>query len=219
MVENREVFSNSNRVMCRLEEMTELGSTWCREGEPLTDGLAVLLSGRLAVRSTGCLLHKIEENQFLQSIEWSARKQESQLDLHQVEIAVEEAPCSILHLNPYWLEQISETRPDLKLILECVIGKDISLKLYMMNKMIGDTDVSMKKSKAPEPRMWKKSSSMDAINTGWRGIVRSHFWSDQGRGELAVTQFNPDLDDPRDQTNKTDCSHKLQWPKNINKMD
>ena len=205
--------------MFRLEELTEVGSTWCREGEGLNDGLALLLSGRLAVRSGGSLVHKIEENHFLQSIEWSARKQDSQLDHYQVEIAVEEGPCSILHLNPYCLDQIFETRPDLKLILECVIGKDISLKLYMMNKMMGDTDVSVKKEKGPESKVWKKSCSMDAINTGWRGIVRSHFWSDQGRGELAVTQFNPDLDDPRDQTNKTDCSHKLQWPKNINKMD
>ena len=202
-------------MFCRLEEMTEVGSTWCQEGETLGDGLAVLLSGRLAVRSAGCLLHKIEENYFLQSIEWSARKQESQLDVYQVEIAVEEAPCSILHLNPYWLDQIFETRPDLKLILESVIGKDISLKLYMMNKMIGDTDVSLKKEKVPEPKMWKKSSSMDAINTGWRGVVRSHFWSDQRMGELAVTQFNPDID----QANKADSPHKLQWPYNTNKME
>ena len=205
--------------MFRVEELTEVGSTWCREEEGLSEGLALLLSGRLAVRSAGCLLHKIEENHFLQSIEWSARKQDSQLDHYQVEIAVEEGPCSILHLNPYWLDQIFETRPDLKLILECVIGKDISLKLYMMNKMIGDTEVSVKKEKAPESKICKKSSSMDAINTGWRGIVRSHFWSDQGRGELALTQYNPDLDVPRDQTSQAECPHKLQWPNNnINKM-
>ena len=205
----------------RLEELTEVGSTWCREGERLNDGLAVLLSGRLAVRSGGssCLLHKIEENQFLQSIEWSASRHDSQLDHYQVEIAVEEGPCSILHLNPHCLDQILETRPDLKLILECVIGKDISLKLYMMNKMIGDADVSVKKEKGPCGRVWKKSCSMDAINTGWRGIVRSHFWSDQGRGELGVTQINPDLDVPRDQTTQAESPQKLLWPHNrTNKM-
>ena len=204
--------------MFRVEELTEAGSTWAREGEPLSEGLALLLSGRLAVRSAGCLLHKIDENHFLQSVEWSARKQDSQLDLYQVEITVEQGPCSILHLNPFWLDQIFESRPDLKLILECVVGKDISLKLYMMNKMLGETDVSVKKEKAPETKMCKKSSSMDAINTGWRGMVRSHVWSDQGRGDLAVSQFNPHLDVPRDQTHQADSHHKLLWPSNTNKM-
>merc|ERR1711884_361612 len=73
----------------RVEELTEVGTTCTREGEPLSEGLAVLLSGRLAVRSAGCLLHKIDENHFLQSVEWSARKQESQLEQYQVEIIVE----------------------------------------------------------------------------------------------------------------------------------
>ena len=206
-------------VMFRVEELTEVGTTWTREGEPLSEGLAVLLSGRLAVRSAGCLLHKIDENHFLQSVEWSARKQESQLEQYQVEIIVEQGPCSVLHLNPYWLDQIFETRPDLKLILECVIGKDISLKLYMMNKMLGDTDVSVKKEKAPESKICKKSSSMDAINTGWRGMVRSYVWSDQGRGDLPVSQFNPQLDVPREQTHQADFPHKLQWPCQTNKME
>lgn len=209
-----------------MERLSEEGQVWSREGGRIREGLSVLLAGRLVVRTAGRVLHKIEANQAVQSIEWSARKHESQLEHYQVEIEVEEAPCTILHLNPQWLDKIFETRPDLKLLLECVIGKDISLKLYMMNKMIGDTDVSVKKEKKieGESKVCRKSSSVDAINTGWRGFMRSHFWTAEGRGEEAVSPFNPDLDFPRGLPKKDECHHdcqnqtnqKLHWPNNRN---
>ena len=200
-------------LVFRVEQLGE-GQVWCREAGRITQGLSVLLSGRLKVRAEGCLLHKIEANQFIQSIEWSTRKQESQLEHYQVEVEVEETPCSILHLNPHWLDHVMEIRRDLKLILECVIGKDISMKLYMMNKMIGE--VCMKKEPEPEVRLCKKSCSMDAINTGWRGIMRSHVWTAEGREEQAFTPVNPDLDLPRDLTPQPYT--KLQWPNNRNQV-
>ena len=204
--------------------MEEVGKTWCREGGRISSGLSLLLTGRLTVTTAGRRLHKIEANQAIQSIEWEARRQDSQLEHYQVEVEVEEAPASILHLNQHWLDKVFETRPDLKLILEAVIGKDISLKLYMMNKMIGDTELSIKKEKSvsqTETKMVKKSSSLDAINTGWRGFMRSHFWTAEGRGEEAVSPFNPELDLPRELRQKADSDrpthqHKLRWPNNRN---
>lgn len=74
------------------------------------------------------------------------------------------------------------------------------MKLYMMNKMVGDTSSDAafnKQTKNKNTDSCKKSSSMDAINTGlkifhrlkffnisvsnagWRGLMRSYFWSEQ----------------------------------------
>ena len=142
------------------------------EGSLISSGLSLVLSGRMVVKSENCILHKVDKNHFVQSIEWSARRNESALDRYQVRMEAEDTPVNILHLNGNVLEHIMDTRPDLRLILECLVAKDVSMKLYMMNKMIGDTDVSINKTKTKQLESVKKSSSVDAINTGWKGRLR-----------------------------------------------
>ena len=187
-----------------MEEIPEEGHVWAAEGSVISQGLSVLLGGRLVVRAGGAVLHKVDTGHFLQSIEWSARgHQPDQPHTFQVALEVEAAPVTILHLNTHILDTVLDTRPDLRLVIECLVAKDVSMKLYMMNKMIGDTDLALAASrdKATQRRgRGKMSSSMDAINTGWKGLMRSYFWSELGSGAGALggsgSGFNRCLDMP-----------------------
>ena len=125
----------------------------------------------MIVKHGDCVVHKIEKNHFIQSVEWTARRHQSALDQYQVRVEVEEAPAAVLHINHDILDTILETRPDLSLILECLVAKDVSMKLYMMNKTLADMeDTNKRKSRKSQPsESSKKSSSADAINTGWKG--------------------------------------------------
>jgi len=162
----------------RIEDIKEEGTVWAKEGSMIEQSLSMLLMGRMVVKTQDCVLHKIEPNHFLQSVEWAARRHTPEFDHFQVEIQVEEGPCRILHFSNTWLEHLLEVRPDLGLLVECLVGKDVSLKLYMMNKIVGDTDIVKKKEKPNLFTTKKVSHSMDAINTGWKGLMRSHCWAD-----------------------------------------
>jgi len=162
----------------RIEDIKEEGTIWAKEGSMIEQSLSMLLMGRMVVKTQDCVLHKIEPNHFLQSVEWAARRHTPEFDHFQVEIQVEEGPCRILHFSTSWLEHLLEVRPDLGLLVECLVGKDVSLKLYMMNKIVGDTDIVKKKEKQNLFTTKKVSHSMDAINTGWKGLMRSHCWAD-----------------------------------------
>lgn len=164
----------------RIEDIKEEGAVWAREGTMIEQSLSMLLAGRMVVKTQDYVLHKIEPSHFLQSVEWAARRHSPEFDHFQVQIQVEEAPCRILHFSSGWLVHLLEVRPDLGLLMECLVGKDVSLKLYMMNKIIGDTDIVKKKPKLNLFNMKQESHSMDAINTGWKGLMRSHCWTDGG---------------------------------------
>ena len=180
----------------QVEEIKEEGKVVVAEGSPISQELSLLLSGRLVVKTNNCILHKIDKNNFLQSIEWSSRRHESQLAYYQVSMEAEQCPVMILHLSAFTIDNVMDTREDLKLVIECLVAKDVSMKMYMMNKMIGEADVTVRaKSKKMEKN--RKSSSMDAINTGWKGLMRSYFWSEIGSFDgNSVGGFNRCLDMP-----------------------
>jgi len=179
----------------RVEDLNDEGTIWAIEGSLIEHSLSILLKGRMVVKSHQYLLHKIEPNQFLQSIEWAARKHSPEFDHFQVHMEVEAAPCRMVHLSSDWLDHILQVRPDLGLLLECLVGKDVSLKLYMMNKIVGDTDIVKKKSKKNLYISKKVSHSVDDINTGWKGLMRSHFWTEGGPAENSG-ELNRRLDNP-----------------------
>jgi len=164
----------------RVEDIKDEGTVWAKEGSMIEQSLSILLTGRMVVKSRGCILHKIEPNHFLQSVEWAARRHCPEFDHFQVEIEVEETPCRILHFSGSWLEHLLTTRLDLEILMECLVGKDVSLKLYMMNRIIGDTDILKRKPKQNLFTNKQVSHSMDAINTGWKGLMRSHCWNEGG---------------------------------------
>ena len=117
----------------------------------MSPGLSFLLSGRLVVKANNSVLHKIEVNHLLQSIEWTALGQYPGLsNTWQVTIEAEEAPLTILHLDTAVIERMTETRPDLKLTLECIVAKDVSVKMYMVNKMKRDTESGRSGNKLSE---------------------------------------------------------------------
>jgi len=162
----------------RIEDIKEEGAVWARDGSMIEQSLSVLLAGKMVVKTQDYVLHNIEPNHFLQSVEWAARRHSPEFDHFQVQIEVEEAPCRILNFSSGWLEHLLEVRPDLGLLIECLVGKDVSLKLYMMNKIVGDTDIVKKKEKPNLFETKQVSHSMDAINTGWKGLMRSHCFTD-----------------------------------------
>ena len=108
-------------------------------------------------------------------------------------IEAEEAPLTILHLDTAVIEKITEARPDLKLAMECIVAKDVSVKMYMVNKMMRDTETTTAKKKEKKPGMCNKSSSLDAINTGWKGLMRSYFWCESGQDGRSRNQVDKNV--------------------------
>ena len=187
----------------------------------MSPGLSFLLSGRLVVKANNSVLHKIEVNHLLQSIEWTALDQDPGLsNTWQVTIEAEETPLTILHLDTAVIERMTETRPDLKLTLECIVAKDVSVKMYMVNKMMRDTEITETKRKEKKlDKCHKSSSSLDAINTGWKGLMRSYFWCEYGQdgsgrsGNKQNENFQQNILIPNHftQTNLEENTH-LFWP-------
>ena len=162
--------------------MTDAGQVLAVEGGLISHGLSFLLSGRLVVKANNSVLHKIEVHHLLQSIEWTALGQDPRASgTWQVNIEAEEAPVTILHLDTATIERMTEARPGLKLAIECIVAKDVSVKMYMVNKMMKDTNITSANKKEQKPDMCNKSSSLDAINTGWKGLMRSYFWCEFGQ--------------------------------------
>ena len=78
-------------------------------------------------------------------------------------IEAEEVPLTILHLDTAVIERMTEARPDLKLTIECLVAKDVSVKMYMVNKMMRDTEITNTKRKEKKlDKCHKSSSSLDA---------------------------------------------------------
>ena len=202
-----------------MEELKEKGKIWMEEGTSINPGLSFVLEGRLVVKSDNCVLHKIDKNHFVQSIEWSARKHDSKLECSQVSLEVEDAPVTLLHLDTNTVDTMMEQRPDIKLFIECLVAKDVSMKLYMMNRMVGETEAALNKNKENLKKIEysRKSSSMDAINTGWKGLMRSYFWSENVHHARCVTGFNKCLDRPSQyqETDNNDSSNNFNTAENI----
>ena len=126
---------------------------------------------------------------------------------------------TILHLDTEVIERMMETRPDLKLAIECIVAKDVTVKMYMMNKVMSDMDTKRKKTDR-KPETCHKSSSLDAINTGWKGLMRSYFWCDfgqdgSGRSVNPISEnFHQNISAPKNFTfpDFAQKPHPLVWP-------
>ena len=214
----------------RVEDIAEAGKNVAIEGGLMSHGLSFLLSGRLVVKANNSVLHKIEVHQLLQSIEWTAVGQDPRHShTWQVTIEAEEVPLTILHLDTAVIERMTEARPDLKLTIECLVAKDVSVKMYMVNKMMRDTEITNTKRKEKKlDKCHKSSSSLDAINTGWKGLMRSYFWCEYGRegsgrsGNKQNENFQQNISIPNHFTHsKLEENTHLFWPnkgQNINQI-
>ncbi|XP_019773432.1 blood vessel epicardial substance-A isoform X1 [Dendroctonus ponderosae] len=158
---------------------------------PADERLSILLKGRLRVTCDDTHLHFINQHQFVDSPEWEANHEQSD-DVFQVTITAEEDSTYICWPRMK-LERVLRHRPMLKTVLDAVIGKDITQKLYALNEHLsGLTD---ERNRGKRDALWAKtnsrSMSMDAVNTGTSGLVRSQAY------KLAsfknVPPFSPNL--------------------------
>ncbi|XP_044268786.1 uncharacterized protein LOC123013967 [Tribolium madens] len=141
---------------------------------PADERLSILLKGKLRVTCDDTHLHFINVHQFVDSPEWESNHEQSD-DVFQVTITAEEDSVYLCWPRMK-LERVLRHRPVLKVVLDSIIGKDITQKLYALNEHLTGLNDERKRGKRDE--MWAKahnrSMSMDAVNTGTTGLVRSH---------------------------------------------
>ncbi|KAI4466255.1 popeye domain containing protein [Holotrichia oblita] len=140
---------------------------------PADERLSILLKGKLRVTCDDTHLHFINVHQFVDSPEWEANHDQSD-DVFQVTIVAEED--SIFLCWPRMkLERILRHKAMLKIVLDCIIGKDITQKLYSLNEHLSGLEDDRKRGRRDElwARTHPRSMSMDAVDTGTTGRVRS----------------------------------------------
>ncbi|KAL1497062.1 hypothetical protein ABEB36_008087 [Hypothenemus hampei] len=164
-------------------ENLECGDIYAVENSsPADERLSILLKGRMRVTCDDTHLHFINQHQFVDSPEWEANHQQSD-DLFQVTITAEE-DCIYLCWSRMKLERVLRHRPMLKTVLDAIIGKDITQKLYALNEHLSGLTEERKRDK--RNALWAKthsrSMSMDAVNTGTTGLVRSQAYKMASKG-------------------------------------
>ncbi|KAG8234729.1 hypothetical protein J437_LFUL000963 [Ladona fulva] len=146
--------------------------------------LSILLHGKMKVTCNGTLLHHISPHQFIDSPEWEAASDDPSA-LFQVTITAEEDTV-FLCWSRNKLEKLLAMRPLLGAVIHNLIGKDITQKLYSLNEHLnphpsgttgrrGDNADKWRRTES-EGRFFKRSLSVDAVNTGSKGRVRSMAW-------------------------------------------
>ncbi|XP_031837830.1 popeye domain-containing protein 1-like [Nomia melanderi] len=156
------------------------GQTYATEGVTPADArLSILLRGKLKVTCDGTHLHYIKAYQFVDSPEWEAM-QENIDDVFQVTIRAEESSTYICWTRLKLL-RVLRHRPLLKVVLNTLIGKDITSKLYALNEQLAGVAAASETTTSNPYRGVARSLSVDAVNTETAGRVRSTTWKAQRR--------------------------------------
>lgn len=142
----------------------------------------IVLFVRLVVTCDNAHLHYIRAFQFIDSPEWEA----THSNLHsvfQVTIRAEENSTYICWTRLKLL-RVLRHRPLLKTIINALIGKDITTKLYALNEHLTNTLAS---SESMNPyRGVARSLSVDAVNTEIAGKIRSATWNPQKKYNVSA---------------------------------
>ncbi|XP_076686879.1 popeye domain-containing protein 1-like [Andrena cerasifolii] len=156
------------------------GQTYATEGvTPADERLSILLRGRLKVTCDGTHLHHIKAYQFVDSPEWEAMHENID-DVFQVTIRAEESSMYICWTRLKLL-RVLRHRPLLKVVLNTLIGKDITSKLYALNEQLAGVAAASETTTSNPYRGVARSLSVDAVNTETAGRVRSTTWTAQRR--------------------------------------
>ncbi|KAJ8920999.1 hypothetical protein NQ315_015795 [Exocentrus adspersus] len=154
---------------------------------PADERLSILLKGRLRVTCDDTHLHFISTHQFVDSPEWEANHEQSD-DVFQVTITAEEDSVYLCWPRMK-LERVLRHRPMLKVVLDAIIGKDITQKLYALNEHL--SGLSDERERGKRNQIWAKthprSMSMDAVNTGTTGLVRSQAYRTAHKNNISRT--------------------------------
>ncbi|XP_069354635.1 blood vessel epicardial substance-like isoform X2 [Maniola hyperantus] len=141
----------------------------------------VFLIVRMRVSCDETVLHYIQPYQFVDSPEWEANREQSD-DVFQVTVIAEEV-CTCVCWPRMRLERVLRHRPALKVVLDCLIGKDITHKLYAVSEGLS---AGVSAEHEGPPAHLTRSASVDAVHEGARGRLRSVAWraksSSSGRG-------------------------------------
>lgn len=137
------------------------------------------LDCRLKVTCDGTHLHYIRAYQFVDSPEWEAMHENID-DVFQVTIRAEEYSTYICWTR-LKLQRVLRHRPLLKVLLNTLIGKDITSKLYALNEQLAGVATASENATSNPYRGVTRSISVDAVNTEVAGRVRSTTWKTQRR--------------------------------------
>jgi len=135
------------------------------------------LDSRLKVTCDGTHLHYIRAYQFVDSPEWEATH-ENDADVFQVTIRAEE-PSTYICWTRMKLLRVLRHRPLLKVVLNTLIGKDITSKLYALNEQLAGVATASENATSNPYRGVTRSLSVDAVNMETAGRVRSTTWKVQ----------------------------------------
>lgn len=124
-------------------------------------------------------LHYVRSYQFVDSPEWEAAHQNFD-DLFQVTVRAEESSTYICWTR-IKLVRVLRHRPLLKVVLNNLIGKDITSKLYALNEQLAGVAAASEHASNNPYRGVARSLSVDAVNTETAGQVRSSTWKNQRR--------------------------------------
>ncbi|CAH1799985.1 unnamed protein product [Owenia fusiformis] len=123
--------------------LLELDSGYIYAMEQVTAGqdkLSILISGKIRVSYERLILHYIEPNQFLDSIEYEVNNSDdSTKDTFQVSLTAEE-PCLIYTWPSGALNDHLKANPFLGALLNKILGKDITMKLYQVQYMMANPE-------------------------------------------------------------------------------
>ncbi|XP_011332880.1 blood vessel epicardial substance isoform X3 [Ooceraea biroi] len=154
--------------------------TYATEGvTPADKRLSILLRGKLKVTCDGTHLHYVRAYQFVDSPEWEAMH-ENDADVFQVTIRAEESSTYICWTRMKLL-RVLRHRPLLKVVLNTLIGKDVTSKLYALNEQLAGVATASENATSNPYRGVSRSLSVDAVNTETAGRVRSATWKAQRR--------------------------------------
>ncbi|XP_066593938.1 blood vessel epicardial substance-B-like [Prorops nasuta] len=156
------------------------GQTYATEGITSADErLSILLRGKLKVSCDGTYLHYVRAYQFVDSPEWESMHENID-DVFQVTIRAEESSTYICWTRLKLL-RVLRHRPLLKVVLNTLIGKDITTKLYALNEQLAGVAATNEQNADNPYRGVARSLSVDAVNTEVAGRVRSLNWKAQKR--------------------------------------
>ncbi|XP_078698958.1 popeye domain-containing protein 3-like isoform X1 [Branchiostoma floridae x Branchiostoma belcheri] len=113
----------------------EQGNNYATEGKTPVDRLSLMISGKAVVIHDGKKLHMIGRNQFLDSPEWEAAKDQEDPGKFQVTIRAE-TDCVYLTWPRRDLLNLLSRRRYLARVLSAVLGRDLTNKLYILNEKV-----------------------------------------------------------------------------------
>ncbi|XP_060801304.1 blood vessel epicardial substance-like [Amyelois transitella] len=153
---------------------------------PADERLSILMKGKMRVSCDETHLHYIQPYQFVDSPEWEANREQSD-DVFQVTVIAEEV-CTCICWPRMRLERVLRHRPALKVVLDCLIGKDITHKLYSVSEGLSAGGSGDRESASAH---LTRSASVDAVHEGTRGRLRSLAWRARSSAPKGNSYWQP----------------------------